>query len=110
MCGQCDEVNRNADPEVVFLLKLTLLEMNEFQAVTAMSYLEEGGIPVPSPTEVDDDPVQGLMSLADEYPFQVTIAARDAVRTTDKYLARLTELREAGDILGLLAEPFPSRF
>lgn len=110
MCGQCDEVNRNADPKVVHLLKLTVQEMDEFQAVTTMAYLEQGGIPVPSPSEVDDDPVKGLLSLADEYPFQVTIAARDAVRDTNKFLARLTELREAGDILGVLQEPFPSRF
>lgn len=109
MCDKCDEINASADPEVVFLLKLTLLEMDTFQAVTAMAYLEQGGIPVPSPDEFDNDAVEALLSLVDEYPFQVVIAARDAVRTTDEYKRQLQEKRDAGDLIGLLNVEFPTR-
>ena len=91
MCEMCEAINETVTPEKLDELLDILKDLDEDEAVTTMSMLESDPYPfeLPSPDDFNTA-VEAVLSVAKTYPFQVSMAAQDAI----KYWASLREIIE----------------
>lgn len=94
MCGSCDDKNAQvlAEPELMDELRGILKDLDELEASYTMTYLEDAGIDIPKPSEVDNDPIKGVLLAAETYPFQVAIAAREGVLAAGDFKRSLSAI------------------
>lgn len=92
MCEGCNTINASVTDEDKAELRDILSDLSELEAMTAMATLEEGGIPVPAPATVGNDPIKALHLLAETHTIQVAVAAREACIQVEKFQAELSEV------------------